>query len=161
MLVDANVPCRSRGEAVRSTVHILPELGYDGCVLHWEIAGKVSQADLVQFTQQLATLQDAGLPIVRSLKILADQMKPGTFQNQLNAVTDDVEGGSTLSEALEKYPKTFDTLFVAMVKAGEAGGDPDDAHHQPLLPGKLVRLAFKPRSVNLERRSWLSCTTFL
>ncbi|MGE4603230.1 MAG: type II secretion system F family protein, partial [Planctomycetota bacterium] len=83
---------------------------------------RVSQTEMVQFTQQLATLQDAGLPIVRSLKILADQMKPCTFQDQLNKVTEDVEGGSTLSEALEKFPKTFNHLFVAMVKAGEAGG---------------------------------------
>ncbi|MEM7263457.1 MAG: type II secretion system F family protein [Planctomycetota bacterium] len=82
----------------------------------------VNQAELTQFTQQLATLQDAGLPIVRSLKILAAQMDKGVFQEQIVQVTDDVEGGSTFSEALEKYPRTFDTLFVAMVRAGEAGG---------------------------------------
>ncbi len=106
--------------------------------------GGVSQADLVQFTQQLATLQDAGLPIVRSLKILADQMNPGVFQNQLNQVTEDVEGGSTLSEALEKYPKTFDTLFVAMVKAGEAGG---------VLDTILQRLSdFQEKSMKLRKK---------
>ncbi|NCF56738.1 MAG: type II secretion system F family protein, partial [Planctomycetia bacterium] len=106
--------------------------------------GSVSQADLVQFTQQLATLQDAGLPIVRSLKILADQMNPGVFQNQLNQVTEDVEGGSTLSEALEKYPKTFDTLFVAMVKAGEAGG---------VLDTILQRLSdFQEKSMKLRKK---------
>ncbi len=106
--------------------------------------GRVSQADLVQFTQQLATLQDAGLPIVRSLKILADQMKPGTFQNQLIQVTEDVEGGSTLSEALEKYPRTFNTLFVAMVKAGEAGG---------VLDTILQRLSdFQEKSMKLRKK---------
>ncbi|MEC9477468.1 MAG: type II secretion system F family protein [Planctomycetota bacterium] len=106
--------------------------------------GRVTQAEMVQFTQQLATLQDAGLPIVRSLKILADQMKPGTFQDQLTKVTEDVEGGSTLSEALEKFPKTFDTLFVAMVKAGEAGG---------VLDTILQRLSdFQEKSMKLRKK---------
>ncbi|MEE2882107.1 MAG: type II secretion system F family protein [Planctomycetota bacterium] len=105
---------------------------------------RVSQTEMVQFTQQLATLQDAGLPIVRSLKILADQMKPGTFQDQLTKVTEDVEGGSTLSEALEKFPKTFDTLFVAMVKAGEAGG---------VLDTILQRLSdFQEKSMKLRKK---------
>ncbi len=106
--------------------------------------GRVSQAELVQFTQQLATLQDAGLPIVRSLKILADQMNPGAFQDQLNQVTEDVEGGSTFSEALEKYPKTFDHLFVAMVKAGEVGG---------VLDTILQRLSdFQEKSMKLRKK---------
>lgn len=105
---------------------------------------RVSQTEMVQFTQQLATLQDAGLPIVRSLKILADQMKPGTFQDQLNKVTEDVEGGSTLSEALEKFPKTFNNLFVAMIKAGEAGG---------VLDTILQRLSdFQEKSMKLRKK---------
>lgn len=106
--------------------------------------GRVSQAELVQFTQQLATLQDAGLPIVRSLKILADQMIPGTFQDQLNKVTEDVEGGATFSEALEKFPKTFNHLFVAMVKAGEIGG---------VLDTILQRLSdFQEKSMKLRKK---------
>ena len=91
---------------------------------------RVNPAQLTQFTQQLSTLQDAGLPIVRSLKILSGQMKVGKFRNQLEAVTEDVEGGSTFSEALQKYPKTFDTLFVAMVKAGKAGATDHSKHGQ-------------------------------
>ncbi len=106
--------------------------------------GRVSQVELVQFTQQLATLQDAGLPIVRSLKILADQMTPGTFQDQLNKVTEDVEGGATFSEALEKFPKTFNHLFVAMVKAGEIGG---------VLDTILQRLSdFQEKSMKLRKK---------
>lgn len=106
--------------------------------------GRVSQAELVQFTQQLATLQDAGLPIVRSLKILADQMNPGAFQDQLNKVTDDVEGGATFSEALEKFPKTFNHLFIAMVKAGEVGG---------VLDTILQRLSdFQEKSMKLRKK---------
>ena len=106
--------------------------------------GSVSQVELVQFTQQLATLQDAGLPIVRSLKILADQMTPSTFQDQLNKVTEDVEGGATFSEALEKFPKTFNHLFVAMVKAGEIGG---------VLDTILQRLSdFQEKSMKLRKK---------
>ncbi|MDE0959915.1 MAG: type II secretion system F family protein [Planctomycetota bacterium] len=106
--------------------------------------GRVSQAELVQFTQQLATLQDAGLPIVRSLKILADQLTPGTFQDQLIKVTEDVEGGATFSEALEKFPKTFNHLFVAMVKAGEIGG---------VLDTILQRLSdFQEKSMKLRKK---------
>ncbi len=108
------------------------------------IFDRVSQADVTQFTQQMATLQDAGLPIVRSLKILSGQMKQGKFRTQLETVTDDVEGGSTFSEALAKYPRSFDNLFVAMVKAGEAGG---------VLDVILQRLSdFQEKSLKLKKK---------
>ena len=84
--------------------------------------GRVSHKQLTQFTQQLSVLMDAGLPIVRSLKILANQQKPGLLKNILAEVAEDVETGSSFSEALGKHPKTFDKLYVNMVKAGEAGG---------------------------------------
>ncbi len=83
---------------------------------------RVKQAQIVTFTSQLSTLQDAGLPIVRSVKILGGQQRGGKFRDQLEAVADDVEQGSTFSEALCKYPKSFDKLYTSMVKAGEAGG---------------------------------------
>ena len=82
----------------------------------------VTTNDIVTFTTQLSTLQDAGLPIVRSLRILEEQQKPGRFKEQLEEVTDEVEQGSTLSEAMAKYPRSFDKLYISMVKAGEAGG---------------------------------------
>ncbi len=84
--------------------------------------GGVRSKQLVTFTRQFSTLQDAGLPVLRSLKILEDQMKPGVLKNALIDVVDDVESGSTLSEAFGKHPKCFDRLYVNMVKAGEAGG---------------------------------------
>ena len=84
--------------------------------------GGVKTKNLATFTRQLATLINAGLPIVRSLKILRDQLKPGILKNGMIDVHDDVEGGTALSEALAKHPKTFNKLFVNMVKAGEAGG---------------------------------------
>jgi type IV pilus assembly protein PilC len=84
--------------------------------------GRVNIRALTQFTTQLSTLQDAGLPIVRSLKILEGQMPKGPFKNVLAEVTEDVESGSPLSESLAKHPKVFDGLYTNMVRAGEAGG---------------------------------------
>lgn len=84
--------------------------------------GKVKLKLLTQFTRQLSTLQDAGLPILRSLRILEIQQKPGTLKNVCRAVADDVEAGATLSEAMAKYPRTFNKLYTNMVAAGEAGG---------------------------------------
>jgi type IV pilus assembly protein PilC len=77
---------------------------------------------LVQFTTQLSTLQGAGLPIVRCLRVLAGQQRPGPFRDAVTAVADDVEGGDSLSAALGKHPHYFDPLYLNMVKAGEAGG---------------------------------------
>ena len=84
--------------------------------------GGVSSKQLTTFTRQLSTLQDAGLPVVRSVRILEGQLKPGVLKNSLIDVADDVEGGCTFSEALAKHPKVFDKLYVNMVRAGEAGG---------------------------------------
>ncbi len=106
--------------------------------------GGVNAKALVQFTRQFSTLQDAGLPVLRSLKILEHQMKPGVLKNSLIDVVDDVESGSTLSEAFGKHPKCFDRLYVNMVRAGEAGG---------ALEIILKRLAdFKEKAQSLKRR---------
>src|SRR5436305_13030896 len=106
--------------------------------------GGVNAKALVTFTRQFSTLQDAGLPVLRSLKILEHQMKPGVLKNSLIDVVDDVESGSTLSEAFAKHPKCFDRLYVNMVKAGEAGG---------ALEVILQRLAdFKEKAQSLKRR---------
>src|SRR5262245_13106624 len=106
--------------------------------------GGVNTKHLVTFTRQFSTLQDAGLPVLRSLKILEHQMKPGVLKNALIDVVDDVESGSTLSEAFGKHPKCFDRLYVNMVKAGEAGG---------ALEVILQRLAeFKEKAQSLARR---------
>jgi type IV pilus assembly protein PilC len=84
--------------------------------------GRVKVKLITQFARQLSTLQDAGLPILRSLRILEEQQKSGTFKRIIGYVADDIEGGSTLSEALGKYPRAFDRLLVSMVAAGETGG---------------------------------------
>jgi len=106
--------------------------------------GKVKPKHLCTFTRQLSTLQDAGLPILRSLKILEGQSKPGPLKNSLIGVIEDIESGNTLSEAMSKQPKAFDGLYVNMVKAGEAGG---------ALEVILQRLAeFKERAQSLKRK---------
>src|SRR3954471_22914043 len=84
--------------------------------------GGVPRKQLVTFTRQLSTLQDAGLPILRSLQILEQQQKPGLLKAIIGGVADEVEGGGTLSDAMAKYPKAFDKLYVNMINAGELGG---------------------------------------
>jgi type IV pilus assembly protein PilC len=84
--------------------------------------GRVKQKMLVTFTRQFSTLIDAGLPVLRSLRILERQMKPSVLKNALIDIVDDVESGSSLSDAMAKQPKCFNKLYVNMVKAGEAGG---------------------------------------
>jgi type IV pilus assembly protein PilC len=84
--------------------------------------GGVPRKQLVSFTRQLSTLQDAGLPILRSLQILETQQKPGLLKAIIGGVADEVEGGGTLSDSMAKYPKAFDKLYVNMVAAGELGG---------------------------------------
>src|SRR4051794_9290120 len=84
--------------------------------------GGVPRKQLVSFTRQLSTLQDAGLPILRSLQILEQQQKPGLLKAIIGGVADEVEGGGTLSDAMANYPKAFDKLYVNMISAGEGGG---------------------------------------
>ncbi len=83
---------------------------------------KVKIKAVTQFARQLSTLQDAGLAILRSLRILEEQLKKGSFRRIIGYVADDIEGGATLSEAMGKYPRCFNRLFVNMVAAGEVGG---------------------------------------
>jgi len=106
--------------------------------------GKVKPAQLTTFTRQLSTLQDAGLPLLRSLQILEEQAKPGPLKNCLISVCEEVEGGSSLSEAMSKNPKAFNLLYVKMVNAGEIGG---------VLDIILQRLAdFMEKSQRLKRK---------
>jgi len=83
---------------------------------------KVTTKDISLATRQLATMIDAGLPIVQCLDILGQQSDSKLLRNTLNTVRKDVEGGCTLADALRKHPKIFDDLYVNMVEAGEAGG---------------------------------------
>lgn len=84
--------------------------------------GRVNRQLVTEFTIQLATLTEAGIPIVKALTILEGQTRPGPFKSVLQDVVDDVSAGTPLSEALGKHPKIFDRLYSSMVRAGEAGG---------------------------------------
>ena len=84
--------------------------------------GGVKTKTLTQFTRQLSTLQDAGLPLLRSLQILEQQQKPGKLKTIVADVVEDVEAGASLSDAMSKHPKAFDRLYCKMVAAGEIGG---------------------------------------
>ena len=86
------------------------------------IGGKVKAKTLSTFTRQLATLVDAGLPLLRGLRVLQKQERDPTLKEILGKLAGSIEGGSTFSEALGSHPKTFDRLFINMVKAGELGG---------------------------------------
>ena len=93
---------------------------------------KVKERDVILFARQFSTMIDAGLPIIQCLDILYSQQGNATFKKMLKEIKESVEGGATLAEALKKFPKQFDSLFVNMIAAGEAGG---------ILDGILRRLA--------------------
>ena len=93
---------------------------------------KVNQRSIAVFTRQLATMIDAGLPLVQSLEILSSQQDNKAFQTIIRAIKEDVEGGSTFAGALKKHPMTFNDLYTNLVVAGEEGG---------ILDNILTRLA--------------------
>ena len=84
--------------------------------------GGIKPAQVTLFTRQLSTLQDAGLPIVQSLQILTDMQRPGGFKNALTKVTEEIQSGTMLSEAMSRHPKIWDKLYTNLVKAGETAG---------------------------------------
>jgi type IV pilus assembly protein PilC len=86
------------------------------------LTGKVKPKVLTAFTRQLATLVDAGLPLLRGLRVLEKQERSGVLKKILGELALAIEGGSTFSEALAQHPKVFNRLFVNMIKAGELGG---------------------------------------
>ncbi len=106
--------------------------------------GRVNGKVLMIFTRQLATLVDAGLPLLRGLSVLGKQEKNKAMAATINHLADSVAGGSTFSESLGQHPKIFDKLYVNMVKAGELGG---------VLELVLVRLAeYQEKAQKLKNR---------
>jgi type IV pilus assembly protein PilC len=119
------------------------------------LGGRVPTKLLTTFTRQLATLVDAGLPLLRGLKVLEKQEKNPTLKSTLNELATAVEGGSTFSEALAQHPKIFNRLFVSMVKAGEMGGVLEVVLNRlsefmekaQKIKGKVVAAMFYPSAV--------------
>jgi len=96
------------------------------------IFNRVKFSDLNMFTRQFYTLQKAGLPIILTLNALQEQTTNKTLKNTIGKITDDLKGGEGLSVAMGKHPEIFNTLYVNMIKAGEAAGT---------LSGNLEKLA--------------------
>ncbi len=90
------------------------------------LKGKVKTRDMVIFTRQLATMIDAGVPLVRSLATLQAQTESPVFKKHLQDISRDIEGGTQFADALEKHSEIFSPIYVNMVRAGEAGGILDD-----------------------------------
>ena len=86
------------------------------------LQGRIKTKILTQFTRQLATLVNAGLPLMRGIEVLKRQMKVPQMLEALDGISENISAGGTFSESLTQYPKIFDNLYVNMVKAGEAGG---------------------------------------
>lgn len=108
------------------------------------LTDRVGGKQLTIFTRQLSTLIDAGLPLVRSLNVLSNQQKTGALRDVLISLGEEVEGGSSFSEALAKHPRIFSKLYVSMVKAGEVGG---------VLETVLARLAeFAEKQQSLQSK---------
>ena len=89
-------------------------------------SGKVKLDEVVIFSRQLATMVDSGIPLVQAMDILYDQIERPNFKKIVAAIRDDIEIGSSLSDAFLKHPATFSALYVNMVKAGESSGALDD-----------------------------------
>lgn len=107
-------------------------------------SGRISSKQATIFTRQAATLIGAGLPLVRSLYVLERQEKPGLLKSTIRGLAEQVEGGSSFSEALDKYPNFFPPLYINTVKAGETGG---------VLEVVLSRLAdFSEKTQKLNNR---------
>src|SRR4029450_2961034 len=105
---------------------------------------KVKSKILMIFTRQLATLIDSGLPLLRSLNVLAKQERDSVLKNTINKVADSVQGGNTFSDALALHPRIFNDLYVNMVKAGEVGG---------VLELVLTRLAeFQEKAAKIKNK---------
>ena len=111
----APAPGKKKGGALNKEIKInlkLPKF----------LQGRIKTKVLTQFTRQLATLVNAGLPLMRGIEVLKRQMKDPRMLEALNGISENIAGGGTFSESLTAYPKIFDNLYVNMVKAGEAGG---------------------------------------
>ncbi|MCU0666767.1 MAG: type II secretion system F family protein [Candidatus Omnitrophica bacterium] len=106
--------------------------------------GKVGIDDIVIFSRQLATMIDAGIPLVQSLNILAEQIEQPVLRNVVSSVQQDIEGGMSFCDALAKHPNIFSDLFVSMAKAGETSG---------MLDQVLDRLAsYLEKAASLSRK---------
>jgi type IV pilus assembly protein PilC len=126
-IVEADKEDKSAGKKARAKTAAKPKSGKKGGGMNINIkipglGGGVKPKVLTTFTRQLATLVDAGLPLLRGLRVLEKQERNANLKGILAQLSTSIEGGSTFSEALAQHPKVFNRLFINMVKAGELGG---------------------------------------
>jgi type IV pilus assembly protein PilC len=108
------------------------------------LGGRVKEKELTVFTRQIATMINAGLPLVQCLDVLASQQTNKQFQKILTKIREEVEGGSTFAASIKRHPKVFTPLYTSMVEAGEAGG---------FLDNVLNRLAgYIEKTMTLRRK---------
>jgi type IV pilus assembly protein PilC len=134
-------------ERLREMGYVPLEVGKEKKGLNLEInikPAKIKLKEIAIFSRQFATMVNSGLPILRALSILSDQVSNKELAKTLTLVRNDVEQGASLSAAMAKYPKAFNNLYIAMVKSGETGGMLDDV---------LLRLAdVLEREVHLRQK---------
>ena len=112
---------------------------------------RVKSAEMVVFTRQLATIVNAGLPLMQGLDILSEQTENANFRTVLATIAEDVEAGESFSDALRRHPRVFTELYVSMVRAGEASGN---------LDGILVQLAEYMEAAEALKRKIKSAMTY-
>lgn len=140
------VIARLRTQRIRPVTNRIREKGQglDRDITIPGLSGGVKPKEVVIFTRQLATMIEAGLPIVQSLDILAQQADNKVFAKAIKQIKQDVESGGTFADALKKHPKIFDELYVNMVSAGEIGG---------IMDTILARLAmYMEKAVKLKSK---------
>lgn len=140
------VLARLRGQRIQPVPDKIRERGkgFDRDLNVPGLGEKIKSEDIVIFTRQLATMIDAGLPIVQCLDILSLQTEKKKFRTLIRNLKEDVESGSTFTDALRKHSKTFEELYISMVSAGEIGGS---------LDAILQRLAvYMEKSIRLKRK---------
>ena len=118
----AAAPAKSSAKAPAAAKPKKKSLGQIEIKLPAFLRGRVKPKDLTTFTRQLATLVNAGLPLMRCIEVLKKQKLAPAMMDCLNGISEGIAGGATFSESLTAYPKIFDNLYINMVKAGEAGG---------------------------------------
>lgn len=142
-----NAPAKGKGGGAKK--------GFNISIKIPGLSGKVKSKVLVTFTRQLATLVDAGLPLLRGLRVLERQERNVVLKEVIGQIASAVESGSTFSEALGQHPKIFNRLFVSMVKAGELGGVLEVVLNRlaefmekaQKIKGKVVAAMFYPSAV--------------
>jgi len=126
-------------------------------LLDLTFGGRVTSGQLTVLTRQLATLIEAGMPLLRGLRVLAEQAETRTLKRMLADLALAIENGGSLAEAVSQYPKTFNALYVNMVKAGELGGAleitlsrlAEFMEKAKKIRGKVVSAMFYPCAVML------------